>query len=226
MTTSGTYSFSPSLGELVLYAYNNIGVRPTAVLQEHMQHARIAANLLLARWANQGVNLWKVDLVTTTLVAGQASYSVDPTTVMILDAYVVAGGVDRIITPISRTEYAAFPEKDQQGMPIVYWFDRLLQPSITLWQVPDGTSATELKYYRVYQVQDANLQGGLSVDIPYVWLEAFADALSYRLARAWNPVMAEGLKLQADESYTIAANRNVENAITYISPGISGYWRQ
>ena len=65
MTTSGTYTFNPSLGELTLYAYNLIGVRNTSVLQEHMEAARMATNMLLARWSNQGVNLWCVDLVTT-----------------------------------------------------------------------------------------------------------------------------------------------------------------
>lgn len=226
MTTSGTYAFNPSLGEMVLYAYNNIGIRPTSLLQEHMQFARMATNMMLSRWANQGVNLWKVDLVTVPLVAGNSTYSVDPSTVMILDAYVVVAGVDRIITPISRTEYASFPYKEQEGTPIVYWFDRLISPTITLWAVPDGVSATELKYYRVYQIQDANLQGGQTVDIPYAWLEAFADGLIYRVARAWQPAMAEKLKMQADESYSIAAMRNTENAPTYIAPMLSSYWRQ
>ena len=54
MTTSGTYTFNPSLGELVIYAYQNIGVRPTALLQEHMDSARMATNMMLARWSKQG----------------------------------------------------------------------------------------------------------------------------------------------------------------------------
>ena len=64
MTTSGTYTFNPSLGELTLYAYNLVGLRNTSLVQEHMQTARMATNLLLARWSNQGVNLWAVDLET------------------------------------------------------------------------------------------------------------------------------------------------------------------
>ena len=230
MTTSGTYSFSPALGEIVLYAYNLIGIRNTALLQEHMQTARMAANMMLARWANQGVNLWKVDLVTTTLVQGTASYAVDASTIMILDAYMATTNAssvetDRIILPVSRTEYASYPNKAQQGFSTVFWFDRLLSPTITLWPVPDGTSAQYLKYYRVTQMQDANLTNGQTVDIPYLWMEAFADGLSYRLARIWNPAIAPALKLQADESYGIVAAQNVENAPVYISPQLSGYYR-
>ena len=73
MTTSGLYAYNPSLGELVLYSFNIAQVRSTALTQEHMESARMATNLMLARWANQGVNLWAVDLVTVPLVQGQAT---------------------------------------------------------------------------------------------------------------------------------------------------------
>jgi hypothetical protein len=226
MTTSGTYAFNPSLGEIVLYAYQNIGVRPAAVLQEHMETARMATNMMLSRWANQGVNLWAVDLVTVSLVEGQATYAVAGNTIMVLDAYTTTNsGPDRVIMPISRTEYASYPNKDQQGFPTSYWFDRLISPTITLWPVPDGSSATTLKYYRVRQIQDANSQNGENVEIPYRWLEALVDGLAYRLARIWSPQIAPQLKMQADESYQIASAQDVEAVNTYISPMIGGYFR-
>lgn len=230
MATSGTYTFNPSLGELTLFAYNLIGVRNTAVLQEHMEAARMAANMMLARWSNMGVNLWAVDLITVPLVQGQATYNVDSNTVMILDAYMeIDNGagqpIDRIIMPVSRTEYASYPNKEQQGFTTTYWFDRLLSPTITLWPVPDGTSAQYLKYYRVRQLQDSNLQNGQQVEIPYLWMEAFAYGLAQRLAQIWNPPMALQIKPMADESYQIAAAQNTEYAQQYISPVISGYYR-
>jgi hypothetical protein len=229
VTTSGTYSFNPSLGEIVLYAFNNVGLRNTSLVQEHFQTARMAANMLLSRWSNQGVNLWKVELVTQNLVQGQATYPVDPSIVMILDSYVTtnsgSSSTNRIILPISRTEYASYPNPQQQGFTTVYWFDRLLSPTVTLWPVPDGTSAQTFSYYAVQQVQDANLTGGQTLDIPYLWLEAFADGMSYRLARIWNPAIAPAMKAVADESYNIASQQNVENANTYISPQLAGYYR-
>ena len=230
MTTSGTYTFNPSLGELTLYAYNLAGLRNTSVLQEHMEAARMATNMMLSRWSNQGVNLWKVDLVTVPLVEGQTTYTVDSNTVMILDAYVtidngLSAPIDRIISPISRTEYASYPNKEQQGFTTTFWFDRLLSPTVTLWPVPDGSSAQYLKYYRVIRIEDSEFTNGQTVDIPYLWFEAFADGLAYRLARVWNPPMAPGLKMLADESYNIAASQNIEQAQQYISPQISGYYR-
>ena len=238
MATSGTYAFNPSLGELVLYAYNLCDVRATALVQEHMESARMATNMLLSNWSNRGVNLWAVDLVATNLVQGQATYPVDQNTVMVLDAYCEtttgSAPIDRIILPVSRTEYASYPNKTQQGFPTVFWYDRLISairstgsagPSITLWPVPDGSSAQTLKYYRVRQIQDSNLADGQTVEIPQLWLDAFAYGLATRLAMIWNPQKVMMLKPLADEAYEIAATQNVENTPTYISPQIQGYFR-
>lgn len=230
MTTSGTYTFNPSLGELVIYAFNLCGLRGTSVLQEHMQSARMASNMLLSRWANQGVNLWKVDLVTVALVTGQATYTVDANTVVMLDAYVTndqtGENIDRIIMPVSRTEYASYPNKEQQGFPTVFWFDRLLSPTVTLWPVPNvDNGPSTLNYYRVTQIQDSNLSSGQTVDIPYLWMEAFAYGLATRLSQIWAPDKLALLKPFADEAYAIAAEQNIETAQQYISPMISGYFR-
>jgi len=315
MATSGTYSYNPSLGEVVLYAYNLCEIRGTAIAQEHMEAARMASNMLLANWSNRGVNLWTVDQeivnfnqtpatlsasgdgTTATLtistpntpvytvgtqitvqgvtptgyngtytvtassngsvsyansttgsqtVAGtiststpSATYSVDPSTVVLLDTYVTttqsqSQPIDRIILPISRTEYSSYPNKQQVGFPTVFWFDRLIDasrstgssgPSVTLWPVPDGTSSQYLKYYRVRQIQDSNFTSGQTVEIPYLWLEAYAYALAARLAIIWNPQKTMLLKPLADEAYQIAAEQNVETAQQYISPQIQGYFR-
>ena len=230
MATSGTYTFNPSLGELVLYAFNLCGVRNTALLQEHFESARMASNLMLSRWSNQGVNLWKVDLVTTTLTTGTSTYSVDADTVMILDAYITTNqsgtDIDRIIMPISRTEYSSYPNKDQQGFPTVFWFDRLLSPTVTIWPVPDTSTGPQyLKYYRVRRIEDSALTNGQQVDIPYLWLECFAYGLAQRLAMIWAPDKVQLLKPMADEAYAIAAEQNVETAQQYISPMVSSYFR-
>jgi hypothetical protein len=247
MTTSGSYSFNPSMGELVLYAYNMVGIRNTSIVQEHMQTARMATNMMLSSWSNQGVNLWKVDLVQVPLVQGQSVYPVAANTVVILDAYLTIDNgtgapIDRIILPVSRTEYSSYPNKEQQGFTTVYWFDRLTSPTdmvgpgdgqvpvvsgpqVTLWPVPDGSSAQYLKYYRLVQEQTSDYQNGQTVDIPFLWMEAFADGLAYRLAKIWNPQIAVELKAVADISYNVAAAQNVETAQQFISPQLAGYFR-
>lgn len=230
MTTSGTYAFSPSLGEIGIYAFNIAQVRPTSLLQEHMQSLKMATNMMLATWANKGVNLWKVTKTQIPLVAGQSVYPLNPNMIVMLDAYMTIDNgngqpIDRIILPISRSEYATYPNKEQQGFTTVYWMDRLISPSVTLWPVPDGTSAQYLTFYSVAQIQDAYVTGGQTPDIPYLWFEAFATGLAYRLAIIWNPQIATALKMLAEENYTIAATQNVEMADFWVSPQIGAYYR-
>lgn len=226
MATSNSYAFNPSLGEITIYAYQLIGVRPTALLTEHMDAARTATNMMFAGWSNNGTNLWQVQLVTVPLSQGQSTYSVPTNAVVMLDAYIEYGSpaIDRVILPISRTEYSALPNKQQQGFPTVFWMNRTLNPSVTLWPVPTGAE-TSLKYYYLVQIQDANLSGTEQMDIPQIWLEAVAFGLAFRLAVIWAPEKAVAIKALADESYEKAAATNVETASQYISPQIASYFR-
>lgn len=228
MATSGTFAFNPSGGELLLYAYSLIGLRRTALLQEHMADARMALNLMFSAWGNSTPNLWTVDLVEETLVAGTATYDVDPNTIMILDAYIRTGTgdetVDRIIWPVSRTEYASFPNKLLEAPPTVYWFDRLLSPTITLWQVPDDQETYTLRYYRCISIMDASQALGQTMDIPPLWLDAAAWGLAARLAVSYAPDRAVALDAKAKEALMEAREQGVENVPLYLMPMTTGYY--
>lgn len=226
---SKSYDFNPSLGEMVLEAYSRIGVRPSEVTQQHMYNARQSANLVLAEWSSLQPNLWEVGLQTAPLIEGNATYSVPAETVMILDAYIttqVEGGdnQDRYIVPISRTEYASYPNKAQVGFPTVYWFDRLISPTFTLWPVPDGNGPYVLNYYSVRQTMDAVLSGGKTVEIPYRFLDAFAAALAWRLSEKYAPQLEPSMMAKMERSWRIASTQDTENVALYIMPGIGGYY--
>jgi hypothetical protein len=228
--TSGTYQFQPSLGEAVLNAYARIGVRRTEILQTHLADARMEANLLLARFADNQPNLWTVDLQSLPLIQGGATYTVPAETAMILDVYIRYGNptTDRAMYPISRSEYSTYPEKSLQAFPTVFWFDRLISPQITLWPVPDGNGPYTLYYYRVRQVQDAEFSDGtnaLNAEIPYLWLDAFVAGLAARLARIYAPSLEQIRKADFDEAWGLAAKQDTENVNMFISPGLNTYYR-
>src|SRR5262252_7400899 len=110
-----TFDFAPSVAELVLNAYSRIGIRRTALTAEHMVDCRLEMNLLQAEWSNQQVNLYTVDLQSMPLTQGVATYVLPTETIVILDAYITVEdaltgiSTDKIIFPVSRTEYASFP---------------------------------------------------------------------------------------------------------------------
>lgn len=227
---SGSYDFAPSGGEIILNAYQRIQIRPTEVLTTQLvQTAVMELNLLLARMSNMQPNLWTVDLQSEPLIQGQATYSLPAETVMITNAFVSTGTgterIDRIIWPLSQTEYASISNKTSQGYPTQFWFNRVISPTVALYLVPDGNGPYTLYYYRVRQVQDATLPDGINVEVPYLWLDALVAGLAHRLARIYKPELEPIRKADADEAWEIAATQNVENVALNIVPGLDGYFR-
>jgi hypothetical protein len=216
------------MGEGILYAFGLCGIRRTALTQQHFADARMAANLVTGRWSADGVNLWQVQLGCITLCQGQATYQLPTNIIVMLDTYYTINSgtteIDRIMMPISRSEYAAYSNKASQGTPTTYWMDRLLQPTVTLYLTPNGQQS-QLKYYYLRQTQDSNLTNGASVEMPYYFQDAFWNAVALRLAMIWAPDRAPMLKLAADESWGVASRQNQETANIYVTPMVGMYFR-
>lgn len=230
MTTSGTYTFNPNLGSLIAQAYRRARVKRADLTAEHMLDGVAEANLMLVDWANKGVNLWKVEQFSIPLVAGTATYDVDPTTVDILDAYLsdpTGDGtyIDRQMTSIGRSEYAAYPNKSQTGSPSTFWFNRQVSPTVTLYLVP-ASSSYLFKGYRMVRMQDAAATNGQTADVQYLWLDAFVAGVAARVGAIYaDPALVPLLDAKAKDAWRTAAEENVEDASFYIVPGIGGYFR-
>lgn len=233
MAASGTYDFLPPIGELVAASYRRIGTHRSELTTEHFTDARNECNLLQAEWACNGPLLYTVDLQTVNLVQGTATYSVPVNTIMVLDVYIsIPNGdgttTDRIITPLSRTEYAGMPQKSEQSAPTSYWYDRLASPSMTLWPVPNGYGPYTMSYYRFTQAQDATFQNATQPAIPYLWLSAYVGGLAYSLAMIYkrdNPVLIAQCLAEKTRSYNIASQQDTEGASLFVAPQCSSYWR-
>lgn len=88
MTTSGTYDFEMDNADVVLEAFDRCEIRPPAITGAHMISAKRSLNLELQRWANIGINLWTVELITIPLIQGVATYDLPAGTVSLLDTYI------------------------------------------------------------------------------------------------------------------------------------------
>jgi len=227
MTTSGTYDFGSSEQiDIITEAFERVGRNPASLSAQDVESARRSINYLFSDWANDGPNLWEVDLVVLPLVAGQQSYTLDVQTVSILQAYtrVTSGGInnDILIQPISRSEYAAIPNKAQEGTrPFQYYFQRTSVPTLFLWQVPMDDSVT-LRYYRMKIQQDAGAMTN-SLDAPNRWMEAIAAGLAAKLATKFAPDRLQYLRTEADTSYTRAKAEDRERVPLSISIDGWGY---
>lgn len=136
-----------------------------------------------------------------------------------------ADPVDRIMTPMGRTDYAMQPDKFVQATPTQYWFDRLINPQITMWPVPDQNGPYQLQYYRMRRIQDASPTMGQTAEIPYRFIDAFCARLAHRLAIKYAKTMLDTLSKEADRAWNEAAIEDRERADIFIMPMLDLYYR-
>lgn len=393
MTSSGTYNFQLDNADIILEAFDRCEIRPPAITGTQMVSAKRSLNLELQRWANLGVNLWAVELITINMLQGATTYQLPLEVVSMLDTYIrqytlsktlnvtpnysiingssavkisianhgllignfiniatpvsignlllqgyyqvssvidannftitspvaatstvsnggvvpqftavagqaslqvtlpnhgeiigeifnvavstMVGGnaiygpysvigvidannfgistlsnnvfndiqyenmgfsqtqvqapnvnpVDYILTPLGRTDYAEIPDKLVQGRPTSYWQNRLINPTVTMWQVPDQNGPYQLQAYCMRRIQDADPSMGETPDIPYRFTDALCDQMALRLAMKYAKPMIEIIKPVADQSWRDAEMEDRERAQIMLLPDFSSYYR-
>jgi hypothetical protein len=134
---------------------------------------------------------------------------------------------DIIMTPVSRTDYASYPDKLSTGTPTVFWLDRTIVPTVTVWQAPPSQSGLyyQMVAYRWRQLQDADPISGQSPDLPVRWIGAFTAELTARLAEKFRPEVLKEKVAIAQAAWAAAEQGDFENVPMFITPGLSGYFR-
>lgn len=237
MASSGTYAFGPAASNLTLTAFGRCLIRRTEITAQHLADADSEANLLQVEWSSRQPNLWTSELYTQALTASDGDYDLPARMVAIQAAYITttSGGVstDQIIWPLSTFEYSSIPDKTQEGVPTSYWYNRTITPSIKLWPVPDGNATYTLKLRILHQIQDASLVSGVTLDLPYRWLDAWVTGLAARLAdiypdaliKSKGPNAITDMWAKAERSWGIAATEDQERVPQYLNCSTAQYFQ-
>lgn len=223
MATSGVAAFNLDLSDIIEEAFERAGAELRSGYD--MRTARRSLNLLLADWANRGVNMWTFEQGTINLVAGTATYALPADTVDLLEHVIRTGAgnastqADLTITRISVSTYATLPNKLTQARPIQIWVQRLETPQVTVWPVPDASQPYQLVYWRLRRLQDAG-DGVNTQDIPFRFLPCLVAGLAYYLAmKIPNAIQrVEVLKAQYDEAWLLASDEDREKAAVRFVP--------
>ena len=223
MATSGTTAFDLSIDEIIDEAYNRVGIRPNS--GNDMKRARRNLNILFADWGNRGVHLWKVELDEVQLVAGQAEYTVNSDVSDVLEAYISttaaasndANTQDISITKIDRSAYAALPNKLSQGQPSQYYVDRQTTPKIYLYQAPDASTYTYLKYYVIKRIEDAGAYTN-TADVVFRFIPCMVSGLAYYLSMQYGPDRVPILKQVYEDEMLRALDQDGGRTSLYITP--------
>lgn len=195
-----------------------------------MADVDVESNLLQVEMGNKVPNMWRQEIYSITLVQGTATYNLPPRTVGIRDAYMTtsSGGVDqdRVVWPLSASDYDAQSDKTQQAPPQSYYCQKSITPTITTWPVADGNATYTLNVRLMTQMQDVSLTSGTTLDMPYRWLDVFVAGLAHRLSRIYAPDKEMARKADYLDAWANAAALDVEDNVSiYISPSFAGYWR-
>jgi len=221
MATSGTTAFDLNIDEIVEEAYNRCGINGMSGYD--LKRARRNLNILFSEWGNRGVHLWKVELQTQALTAGQIEYTVPTNVSDVLEAYIsttsgtTSSTNDISLTKIDRSAYAALPNKGSTGQPSQYFVDRQTTPIINLYIAPDASTYTHLKYYTINRIEDAGSYTN-QADVAYRFIPCMISGLSYYLSFLKNPQLTSNLKLVYEDELQRALNEDGQRTSVYISP--------
>lgn len=225
MTTSGAATFNLDLNEIVEECFERCGSELRTGYD--LRTARRSLNLLLADWANRGINLWTVEQGSQVLTPGTATYTLPADTVDLMEHVIRTGAgnastqTDLTITRISVSTYSSIPNKLQSARPIQIWINRQgPAPQFTVWPTPDNSQTYTLVYWRLRRMQDAGSGGGYTQDVPFRFLPALVSGLSYYLSMKI-PGATERmpmLKAQYDEDWLAASTEDREKAAIRLVP--------
>ena len=225
MATSGTTTFNLDLNEYVEEAFERCGAELRTGYD--LRTARRSLNLLLAAWANQGINLWTVDSGSQVLTAGTNTYTLPADTVDLIEHVIRTGAgnvstqTDLTITRISVSTYSSIPNKLQQARPIQVYINRqAAAPQFTVWPTPDNSQTYTFVYWRLRRIQDAGAGGTYTQDIPFRFLNALVSGLAYYLSMKIPGAMErmQVLKAQYDQDWDLASSEDREKAAVRFVP--------
>lgn len=214
MTTSGTRTFNIDVAEAIEEAYERCGLEVRTGYD--MKTARRSLNLMFAEWANRGLNLWTVAQGTTTLTQGTSTYTLGADVADILEMVLRRDGTDYEVERISRGEYLTFPNKTDQGRPSQFYYDRQIQPVITLWQTPEN-STDQLVYYYVQRIEDAGAYTN-TTDLPWRFYPCMVAGLAYYIALKRAPERIQILKALYEEEFQRAADEDEDRVPLKLQP--------
>ena len=217
MATSGTKTFSLSIGDAIEEAFELAGIELRTGYDA--ETARRSLNIMFADWSNRGVNLWTIEQVTTNITAGTASYTFNSYDLDILTAVIRQtdssnNQTDLQIERIGRSEYLNIPTQ--------YFVDRQISPVVNLWPTPDDAATYKLVTYNVQRIDDVSTSAE-DPEIPSRFMPCLTSGLAYYIAMKKNPERVGLLKQQYEQDFKLAADEDSPRVSLRLTPARSSY---
>ena len=220
MATSSSTDFEPNVAEFVEEAFERSGLELRTGYD--LKTARRSINLMLAEWANRGLNQWTIEQATQTVTEGTTDYSLNSNVIDVLDVVlrrtVNQTQTDISVNRISRSEYINIPNKTTKARPSQFFLDKLSTPTLKIWPAPEN-STDILVFNKIVRMDDADKPTN-TMDMPFRFFPCFAAGLAYYISLKRAPERTAQLKAIYEEEFRRAADQDEDRASFNIRPSI------
>lgn len=233
MATSETYSFNPSVGDIVADVLDTLRITQEGVSASTYDTAKVVRRIdyLLKAWVDLGIPIWTKVEVNVPLIANKRQYTVgvgadinisNPVEFLTV-RYIDSTGEQIMLTAVSRQDYQRYSLPNSGGVSNCWYYDKRLNSGIlNLYPVPTN-SADSLIIDTQRYLQDAGVTTN-TLDLPVQWARALMwNACRELLSSYEQPAQrSQYIILMAKESLDLARSNAGEVASLYLYPDTRG----
>ena len=219
MAVSNSTDFELDVTEYIEEAFERCGLEVRTGYD--LKTAKRSLNLMLAEWANRGLNQWTIVQRTQTVTSGTTEYTLNADIIDILSVAVVRDNTYYPLERISRDAYLAIPNKTTSGRPTQFFLDRLITPKLKIWLSPDNS--TDVLYYDALTRMDDADNYTNTMEIPFRVYPCLAAGLAYYIAIKRAPDRVQLLKSVYEEEFNRAMSEDRDRSSTTITPELRFY---
>ncbi len=214
MATSGSKNFELQVDDYIEEAFERCGIEFKTGYDART--AKRSLNLLLADWANRGLNQWTIKQRTLTLTAGTSSYLLGSDVIDVLSLVCRRSGSDITLSRLSRDGYLTIPNKASEGRPSQFFLDRQVIPKLYLYSTPENSTDT-IVYDALVRMDDADDLTN-TMDMPFRFYPCLAAGLAYYIALKRSPDRIQMLKAIYEEEFERARTEDRDRSSFKVTP--------
>jgi hypothetical protein len=214
MATSGSTDFELDVSDYIEEAFERCGLEVRTGYD--LKSAKRSLNLMLAEWANRGLNQWTIVQRTQALTQGTGNYALNNDVIDVLSVIVRRIGTDYSLDRLSRDEYLSIPNKTTEGRANQFFLDRQVTPELKLWPVPENSTDVVI-YDALTRMDDADTFIN-TMDMPFRFYPCLAAGLAYYIAVKRAPNRVQLLKAIYEEEFERAATEDRDRSSFNVVP--------
>jgi len=203
-----------SVDEIIEEAYERCGIELRTGYD--LETARRSLNLMIAEWANRGLNQWLIVKNNFTVTEGTNYVDLGTDVVDITSAVIQRDSTDFQLERISRSDFLYTPEKADKARPTQFFLERHITPRMYLYPTPEN-STDVVYYYALTRMQDVG-DFTNNMETVFRFLPCMTAGLAYYIAIKRAPDRVQLLKQIYDEEFDRAAFEDIDSVSSRFVP--------